>query len=538
MVNSIMQKTDERFRPGRLCLALLLGSLSFANTALAETLDIGIYGEPASLDAARVTGAIYDNDVLGDLFEGLVTLNPEGEYVPGVATDWAVSDDGLRWTFHLREDAKWSDGEPVTARDFVVAFQRALDPAVASVYANLLYPLKNAATINRGEAEPETLGAHATDDRTLVLDLEQPTPYLPTLMAHIIASPVPAHLVNQYGNDWAQLDHIVTNGAFTPTRWVSHDHISARKNPEFHDAADVALDGVDYYPVEDLNAGLSRFRSGSLDVMRDFDPSRYEWLKEHLGDAVHLYNQLSTYYYALNSREGHPTSDVRVREALNLALRRDIIVDKVLQGAVQPTTALVPVGTSHYEPQTMPGMTDDLETRQAKARELLQEAGYGPDNPLTLRLRYNTRDDHRRIAVAAAAMWKPLGIDIEMVNAEANVHYASLAEGDFDIGRASWVADFDDASNFLGILESGNAKNYGGYHSDAFDDLMRRAANEADTEQREALLEQAEQQALGDYAMAPIFSDAARNLVNPKLEGWADNALNRHLSRWLSLDPQ
>lgn len=505
--------------------------------AQAATLDIGIYGEPASLDAARVTGAVYDNDVLGDLFEGLVTLAPDGDYQPGVAKHWSVSDDGLIWTFNLRDDARWSDGEPVTAEDFVLAFQRALDPAIASVYANLLYPLKNAAAINRDEADVASLGARAVNEHQLEVTLEQPTPYLPTLMAHIIAAPVPAHLVRKYGNDWTKLEHIVTNGAFMPRRWVSHDHIEAVKNPQFHDAASVTLDGVNYYLVEDLNTGLSRFRSGDLDVMRDFDASRYQWLKENLASAVHLHNQLSTYYYALNNREGHPTSDVRVREALNLALRRDIITQKVLQGAANPTSSLVPAGTAHYDVQTMPGMEAPIDARLEKARALLKDAGYGPEHPLHLRLRFNSRDDHRRIAVAAAAMWKPLGVDVEMVNAEANVHYAETARGDFDIARASWVADFDDASNFLGILASGNVKNYGGYQSTAFDRLLEQAAAQPDQDKRQQLLEQAERQALGDYAMAPIYADAARNLVNPDMTGWEDNAINRHLSRWITIDP-
>ncbi|WP_106478992.1 peptide ABC transporter substrate-binding protein [Phytohalomonas tamaricis] len=519
-----------------LASGLVLTVSLFATPLYADTLNIGIYGEPSSLDAARVNGAVYDNDVLGDLFEGLVTLAPDGRYLPGVASEWASSEDGLSWTFTLRDDAKWSDGQPVVAEDFVLAFRRVLNPKNASVYANLLYPLKNAAAINKGEADLSTLGVSAKDDHTLVLTLEGNTPYLPTLMAHIIAAPVPSHLVKQYGNDWTELDHIVTNGAFMPKRWISHDHIETVKNPYFHDADKVTLDGVNYYLTEDLSTGLSRFRAGELDVMRDFDAQRYPWLKDHLGDAVHLHNQLATYYYALNQREGHPTADKRVREALNLALRRDVIVDKILQGAVAPTNALVPTGTSHYEAQTMPGLDTTVEERMKKARELLKEAGYGPDHPLTLKLRYNTRDDHRRIAVAAAAMWKPLGINIEQVNAEANVHYAEMARGnDFDIGRASWVADFDDASNFLGILQSDNVKNYGGYHSEAFDRLMAEASAATHDGQRQQLLEQAEQQALGDYALAPVYSDAARNLVNPGLSGWEDNAINRHLSRWVTL---
>ncbi|RKR04494.1 oligopeptide transport system substrate-binding protein [Kushneria sinocarnis] len=502
-------------------------------TGQAATLDIGTQGEPASLDPARVNGTVFENTVLGDLYEGLITLGPGGDYLPGVATRWETSPDGRRWTFQLRDDARWSDGAPVTARDFVVAFRRVLDPATASVYASLLYPLHNAEAISRGEAPVDSLGVTAPDPHTLVIELDDNTPWLPSLLAHIVTSPVPAHLIDRYGSHWNRIDHIATNGAFTPESWRSHDHIAAVRNPHFHDADSVALDGVNYYPAEDLQAGLSRFRAGELDIMRDFDPQRYQWLQEHLGDAVHLRNQLATYYYALNSRQGHPTADPRVREALNLALRRRVITGQILEGAVEPTTSLVPEGISHYRPEAMPGLDQPMAQRLARARELLDEAGYGPDHPLELRLRYNSRDDHRRIAVAAAAMWRPLGINVELINAESSVHYSSLAQGDFDVGRASWVADFDDASNFLGILQSGNPKNYGGYHNPRFDRLMQQAAEETSTERRQTLLAQAEQVAMSDYAMAPIYSDASRNLVNPQLEGWQDNAINRHLARWL-----
>ncbi|NRB57080.1 MAG: peptide ABC transporter substrate-binding protein [Salinicola sp.] len=526
-------------RTARLVLPLLaavsLATALSVDTARAATLSIGIQGEPASLDTARIGGTTWENDVLGDLFEGLVTLDPAGEYIPGAASGWDISDDGTVYTFKLRDDANWSDGEPVVAKDFVLAFQRLFDPANGAVYASLFYPIRGAEAHTKGEQDAPELGVEAVDAKTLKITLNQPTPYFPTLLAHIAASPVPSHLVDRFGNDWTQMDHIATNGAFTPTSWTSHDHIAARKNPEFHDADDVALDGVDYYPVEDRSAGLQRFRAGGLDIVRDFSPDRYQWLQENLPGAVHLAPQLANYYFALNQRDGHPTADKRVREALNLAIRRDVIADKIMGGVVSPAGGFVPGGVSHYDAQTMPGLDRTMDERVAEARSLLADAGYGPDHPLELTLRYSTTEANKRIAVALAAMWQPLGVETQLINAEGAVHYAELANGNFDVGRGSWVADFDDASNFLGILQSDSPKNYGGYRSQAFDELMARASRETDIAARQQLLQQAERQALSDYAVAPIYVDVSRNLVNPGLEGWEDNALNRHLSRWLSL---
>lgn len=512
-----------------------LASLAFAAPAGAATLNVGIQGEPASLDTARIGGTTWENDVLGDLFEGLVTLDPAGNYIPGAASEWSVDEEGTVYTFKLRDDARWSDGDPVVANDFVLAFERLFDPANGAVYASLYYPIRGAEARTRGEADAAPLGVEALDASTLRITLDQATPYFPKLLAHIAASPVPAHLIERYGDDWTKMTHIATNGAFTPTEWISHDHLAAAKNPEFHAADDVALDGVDYYPVEDRSAGLQRFRAGGLDIVRDFSPDRYAWLKDNLPDAARLAPQLANYYFALNQRDGHPTADVRVREALNLALRRGVIATQIMGDVVAPATGFVPDGVSQFDAQTMPGLDAPMAERLAEAKSLLAAAGYGPDRPLELTLRYSTTEANKRIAVALAAMWKPLGVETQLVNAEGAVHYAELANGNFDIGRGSWVADFDDAGNFLGILQSASPKNYGGYHSDAFDTLMDQASQETDVTARQALLERAERQALSDYAVIPVYVDVSRNLVNPDIEGWEDNALNRHLARWLSL---
>ncbi|WP_251976981.1 peptide ABC transporter substrate-binding protein [Salinicola avicenniae] len=502
--------------------------------ALAETLNIGVQGELASFDTSQVSGGVWESQVLMDVFEGLLKQSPDGELLPGMATDWAVSDDGKTYTFHLREDAEWSDGEPVTAEDFVFGWQHLLAPENASKYAYMLYPIQGAEAINTGKAEADTLGAESLDDgRTLKVTLNHPTPYFPQLLTHYTAYPVPKHLVDEYGRDWVKLDHIATNGAFKPVEWVSQSRISVEKSSTYYDADEVALDGVNYYTVEDRNAGISRFRAGELDVLRDYPSSRYQWLTDNLPDATHMSPMLGSYYYVLNNREGYATADRRVREALNLTVRRNVLSEQIMAGSFKASTAMVPPGTNHYDAQQMDLGSDDMDARLARAKSLLEEAGYGPDHPLHLRLRYNTSDEHKKIAIAVAAMWQPLGVDVEMINSEATVHYQTIQQGDFDVARAGWIADYNDAENFLTLLHSGVGNNYGAYASDDYDALMDEAAQTQDLDAREALLEQAENVALDDYAFIPMLTYVTRNLVNPQIDGWEDNVGDDHPSRWV-----
>lgn len=516
-------------------LSLSLTPLVLAVPAQAETLDIGVMGELASFDTSQVSGGVWESQILMDVYEGLLKENPEGEVMPGMATDWEISEDGKTYTFHLRDDAKWSDGEPVTAEDFVFGWQHLLDPASASKYAYLLYPIKNAEAVNTGDKPLDALGAESLDGgKTLKVTLESPTPYFLQLLTHYTAYPQPQHIVKKYGDDWVKMDNIVTNGAFTPVEWVSQSRISVEKNPDYYAADEVSLDGVNYFNTEDRNAAISRFRAGGLDIVRDYPSSRYQWLKENLPEATHLSPMLGSYYYVLNTREGRPTSDARVREALNLVVRRKVLSNQIMAGSFKEAYSLVPPGTNHYDVQHMDGVEGDYAKRLAKAKQLIKEAGYGPDNPLSLQLRYNTSDEHKKIAIALAAMWKPLGVDVEMTNAEATVHYQSLQQGDFDIARAGWIADYNDAENFLSLLHSGVGNNYGAYSNPAYDELLDKAATIRDLDKREALLEKAENVALDDYALVPLLYYVTRNLVNPEISGWQDNAEDDHPSRWVS----
>ncbi|WP_106478990.1 peptide ABC transporter substrate-binding protein [Phytohalomonas tamaricis] len=515
--------------------ALALSSSLFAAPLYAQTLNIGVMGELASFDISQVSGGTWESDVLMDVYEGLVKEDAESNEVPGMAASWDVSEDGTEYTFHLRDDAKWSDGEPVTAEDFVFGWQHLLDPKSASKYAYLLYPVKNAEAVNTGKQPLDALGIKAVDDKTLKVTLNQPTPYFIQLLSHYTTYPVPEHVVDKYGKDWVSMDHIVTNGAFKPVEWVSQSRITAVKNPQYYDADQVALDKINYYTTEDRNAGISRFRAGEFDVLREYPSDRYQWLKDNLPDATHMSPFLGTYYYVLNQREGHPTADARVREALNLAVRRNVLSKQIMASTFLPGYSLVPPGTNHYQTQAMDIKGQPIDERMKQAKQLMKEAGYGPDHPLTLKLRYNTADEHKKIAVALAAMWKPLGVNVQMTNAEATVHYQTIAEGDFDVARAGWVADYNDAENFLTLLHTGVGNNYGAYSNPDYDKLLDQAATTLDLDKREQLLEQAESMAMNDYALVPLLYYVTRNLVNPKLEGWQDNVEDDHPSRWVSI---
>ncbi|NIC05894.1 peptide ABC transporter substrate-binding protein [Billgrantia bachuensis] len=522
-----------RLRPA-LRTTALMASLA-ALPLHADTLRIAIMGEPASLDPHKISG-VWENDVAGDLFEGLVTEAADGERIPGVAESWEISEDGTVYTFQLRQDARWSDGKPVTAEDFVFAFRRILDPATAANYAYLLYPVKNAETVYEGEAEPDTLGIEALDEHTLQITLERSTPYFLDQLSHYTAYPVPKHVVEEHGDRWSRPDNLVSNGPFKVQRWQSQTRIEAVRNEHFHAADSVALDEVVYFPIEERNTALNRFRAGEIDIAREFPAQQYDWLQDNLPEATHTAPYLGIYYYVLNSREGHPTADPRVREALSLAVRREVITEQILGTGEEPAYSFVPPGVSHYEPATLDFADMSQDERMARARELMTEAGYSPDNPLQLNLRYNTSEDHRKVAIAIGAMWEPLGVEADLFNSEVAVHYADLRQGKFDVGRAGWIGDYNDAQNFLSLLEGGVANNYGAYANEEFDTLMSEAAETQDLDRRGEIMAEAERLALEDNATLPIYYYVSRNLVNPALQGWENNIEDIHRSRWVSFE--
>ncbi|MEC9404205.1 MAG: peptide ABC transporter substrate-binding protein, partial [Pseudomonadota bacterium] len=390
-------------------------------------------------------------------YEGLVAYGADGQIIPGVASEWKVSDDGKTYTFMLRDDAKWSNGDPVVAGDFVFSLQRIMNPETGAKYANVLYPILNAEKVNKGEAKPEDLGVKALDDHTLEIALESPTPYFIDLLGHQTGLPVHPASVEKFGSDFVKAENIVTNGAFTLAEFVPNAHVKAVKNPHFHDADQVKIDTVFFYPTEDRGAALRRFQAGELHTNNDAPTEQVAFMRENLGDQFHVAPYLGTYYYALN-HEDEVLKNPDVRQALSMAIDREFLADEIWGSTMVAGYSFVPPGIGNYGEPAYADYKDMSQIdREEKAIELLTNAGFGPDNPVELTINYNTSENHKNTAVAIADMWKPLGVNVKLINTDTKTHYAMLRDRqDFDVARAGWIGDYSDPQNFLFMVESDN----------------------------------------------------------------------------------
>ena len=496
-------------------------------------MDVGNSADPVSLDPNKITSVQEDN-IVSDMFVGLVTDDMRGKGVPGMALSWTTSPDGLVWTFHLR-DALWSDGAPVTADDFVYGMQRLQDPKTAAEYSYIAQVVKNGAAVNAGKAPLDALGVHALDPHTLQITLEHPAPYLPQLLRHQTFYPLPAHVVRRWGDAWVQPEHFVSNGPFTLASWKLGDRIRLVKNPRFYDAANVCLDEVRYYPTNDAISAERRVRRGELDANDDIQSNRIAYLRrpDQIPAYVHTNVWLGVDYLAFN--ESLPKfKDIRVRQALTMAIDRDFITRKLLRGGQVSAFTFIPPGMANY-----PGGADPywaawpLEKRQAEARRLLGLAGYG-SHPLQVDIKHRNTADPMLFMPAIQADWRAIGVEASLTQNEAQIAYASYRNRDFEVADAAWIADFNDAINFLALHQSQTgAQNYGDYNNPAYDALLARADHEPDIGRRAAILVQAEHMVLTDAPVSPVFFYVSKNLVSPDVTGWIDNITDHHRKRWV-----
>lgn len=514
----------------RFALVLLIALPAEAATVLNR----GNGSEPKSLDPAFVN-TVAESNILGDVLMGLTTLDAAGRPIPGAAERWEVSKDGKVWTFHIRKH-QWSDGRPVTAGDFVFAWTRLLNPKTAAPYAYNLWVVKNARAVSEGRLPPAALGAVAKDPRTLVVTLEHPAPYLPELLTHDTAYPVPRHVVEAKGESWARIGNYVANGAYVPREWIPNDHVALARNPRFYDAAHVRIDTVNYLPTEDSQSGLKRLRAGELDTQSPIPASQIDWLRAHMRDALHMRPFLAVSYFALNTADP-PLEDRRVRKALNLGLDREIVTGKVLKLGDPPAYGIVPPGIANYPGgAAMDFKPLSAPARLALAQSLMAQAGYGPGNPLHLALETTHDPDNRRVAAVMQAMLRAIHVDLEVQSVDLQVHYKNLQTGQFQIASAVWVADFNDASNFLDLLQSASGNNYARYRNPAYDRTLAAAQQEADIAKRGRLLLAAEKIALTDYPWLPWRFRLTQDIVAPRVKGWIANPRDYNRSRWLWIE--
>lgn len=518
---------------GAALAALLAGS------ALAEVVyNRGNDADPETLDQHK-TSTISEAHILRDMYEGLVIYDPKANVIPGVATEWEVSDDHLVYTFHLRDNAKWSNGDAVTAEDFVFSLRRIMTPDTGAKYANILYPIKNAEAINKGEKQPEELGAKAVDATTLEITLENPTPYFLELLTHQTGLPVNPGAVTAHGTDFVKPENIVTNGAYTLQEFTPGDKIVLVKNPEFHEADSVKIDKVVYYPMEDRAACVRRFEAGEIHSCSDLPAEQMNELRAKFGDQVHTPPYLGTYYYAFRA-DKEPFSDARVRHALSMAIDREYLADEIWGGSMLPAYSFVPPNIGNYEGGPAYADYKDMSMldREDKAKELLEEAGFSEGNPLTVEISYNTSENHKNTAVAIADMWKNIGVETTMINRDGATHYAYLRDnGDFDVARAGWIGDYSDPQNFLFLVESDNEGfNYAKYKNPEYDALLDQASAETDLVKRADILRQAEAIFMRDEPYAALLYYSSHALVSPKLKGWEDNIQDVHATRFLSIE--
>ncbi len=499
----------------------------------------GELGDPGSLDPHKAT-TVTESNILDELFEGLVALDARGETVPGAAESWSVHDRGTVYTFKLRPDARWSNGDPLVAQDFVYSFRRLMAPTTGAPYAGILYTLKNAEKINKGELPAEALGARALDARTLELILEQPAPYFIAQLAHITAKPLHQKSIEAFGSDFVHPAHLVANGPFMLQEFTPNERIVLVKNPNYYAAPEIALDGEIFYSLEDRAAGLRRFMAGEVQSYDDVPVEQIGFVRAHLAAALKVSPSLASYFYAFDTRHP-PFDDRRVRQALSMVIDREFLAERIWGGTMDPSYSFVPPGIESYgTPETVKWKGMDPFAREDEAKRLLAEAGFGEGGQkLKVEIRFNNSENHRATAVAIADMWKALGVETRLFATDATTYFAFLHEKPpFDVARSGWFADFPDAQNFLFLAQSDNhALNVASFNNESFDGLMREARGEAFPDRRRALLHQAEALFLDEQPDLVLMTYESRNLVSPKLEGWEPNIRDHHPGRYISIAP-
>jgi oligopeptide transport system substrate-binding protein len=496
-----------------------------------QVLRRGNGAEPFTLDPHRAV-SVASLNILRDLYEGLVTTAPDGTPVPGVAEYWDTSADGLTWRFQLRRDARWSNGDPVTAEDFVAGFRRALDPATESGTAGLLGPILNARQVLMRRMPLEDLGVEAPDEHTLIIRLGAPAPWLLELLTHPVSSPVYRPGLQQHGDAFAAPGRLVSNGPFFLSEWVPGTRVTLARNHNFWDRQNVAIDQVMYYPIEDQDRELERYRAGELHWTADVPHHQLGLVKRRLADELTITPRLAVTWLGLNVTRPPFAGEPGLRRALALAIDRDLIVRSVTgAGEIPAYTWIPPIGA--YEPPEPAWAGLSRRKQEDEARRLYEAAGYGARERLELELLYPAGLNNRRLAIAIAAMWREtLGIHTRLREEPFTDFLVSRADlGTTMVFRSGWAADFADPFSFAGLFDSETGASDTGWQSAEYDELLQASMQARNPRRRMALLADAERLLLDDQPIIPLYLDVRRRLVKPEVRGWVPNPMDLHPSR-------
>lgn len=506
-----------------------VGTELAADQSLARTID----QPPSTLDPALAT----DTDstrVLTDLFEGLTSNAPDGSIIPAGAISWEVSVDGRSWTFHLRHGARWSNGEPITAADYIYSWRHQVDPKTAAQNGQELAPIVNAEDILDGKAAPETLGVAAPDPYTIHVALTHPTPYLLDLVSDSFMAPLPRATLERYGDDWSRPEHMVCNGPFLLKAEIIGNRVELAKNPNYWDAANVRLNHVIYYPI-DRATQPARFLSGDVAYTDFFTPLQYHWLQSRLGAQVQVGSYLGTQMLAFNMLEPPFAGNRNLRLALSMAVDREILAAKVFQGLFPPAYRVTPAIPGYQVPLPV-WASWSAERRHAEAQRLYAAAGYSAAHPLRVELAYSTDPSQRDLFDALAAMWQTtLGAQIEPYNEEFRVLLQDLALHKAKLFQNNWIAEYPDPYTFLQLFKGDYVMNFGAYSEPHFEALMARATLEPDNAKRYQMLAEAETLLNDDVPAIPLLNYSTPHLIKPYLKGVPRNALDIDGSRYMYL---
>ena len=500
-----------------------------------DVLRVGNGAEVQELDPHLVSG-VTEHRVLTALFEGICDVDPAtNEPIPGVAASWDISDDGLLYTFHLRNNARWSNGDLVTAHDFVYSWRRILSPALASEYAYLLHCIENAEAFNSGEiSDFADVGVRALDELTLEVRLDHPTPYFLTMQTHFAWFPVHRGTIERFGTidergtGWTRAGNMVSNGAFKLTAWRPNEIIRVNRNTYYWNYDAVGLTGIAYYPIDNLQTEERSFRSGELHMTNDIPLHRIDVYRRDNPELLHIHPYLGVYFYRFNVTR-RPFDDIRVRQAFSLAIDRETLTRNVLQGNEEPAWFFVPPATAGYT------STSRVAYDPERARTLLAEAGYPGGSGLpVVEILYNTHESHKTIAEAIQRMWREhLGADVRLLNQDWRVYLSSMSNLDFDIARSAWIGDVDDPINFLECFLTDGGNNRTGFASAEFDSYVRRAYAESHQQTRLQYLQKAEEILLEEAPIAPIYFYTRKFLMDPAVQGYVPNHMG--YIRWQEL---